>query len=70
MLVVMHFKLTNTLYNHQGDEKSPIINANGVRVRHIESSVKLPKFHKMCNVVTFCSLLFQNFWVRIIQVSA
>lgn len=53
VLVVIHFKLTNTLYNHQGDEKSPIINAYGVHVRHIESSVKLPKFHKMCTVVTF-----------------
>lgn len=52
-MVVIHFKLTNTFYNHQGDEKSPIINANGVCVHHIESSNKLPKFHKMCNAVTF-----------------
>jgi hypothetical protein len=53
MLVVIHFKLTNTLYNHQGDENSPIIKANGVHADQTESSVKLPKIHKLCNVGTF-----------------
>jgi hypothetical protein len=63
MLVVIHLKLTNTLYNQQGDEKSPIINAVGVHVRHIESSVKLPKFHKMCNFVTFnVAYCFRTSW--------
>jgi len=60
MLVVIQFILTNTLYNHHGDENSPIINANGAHVDQTKSSVKLPKIHKMCNVGNFNVACFKT----------